>query len=610
MWLVYLLAGAVVPLLITPGLLFHYDTAPKIILMAVAAAWALVRFRSLRSEANALWSRREGRWFIALAAAQLTWFGIATATSTRPWLSLFGSGWRRFGFIEALSLMVIAITVAAALSARPAGVRPLLRMVVCAGLLGSFYGIFQYFGIDPFQPATMYLAHAGESTIVRPPGTLGHADYFGWWLAVEFFCAIALARIEPGLWKRLAAVTAVSVGIAVLLSGTRAALLAIAVGVIGMALESPSSVRIRRKHIAAATLAVVLLTAFLVSPAGTRLRARVVWAGDEPAGGARPLIWRDSLRMAAAKPVFGFGPETFLAAFAPYQSEELSRLFPDFHHESPHNLPLDALTSMGMPGLLLVAAWATMAGFAAVGARQAVSPSAVPLIAALVASAVAAMFNAASPGPLLLSLLVIAMLVASCSPGAPKVETQGSNTGVRWFLYSVSTCLALSLMAFGTVYALMEFRLERFKDNPGGTSYQSLLAVTLPGAAEDLYASRVLQLQCGKGVSFVAYITCKQQAMQAGARALKSADDIANAWYSLSMLSASQNDIFGTRRGIEAASQASPNWFKPHWALARLLSQTGEAKEAAAEATRAAFLDSNRDPEVVKTLLELTAERK
>jgi hypothetical protein len=156
----------------------------------------------------------------------------------------------------------------------------------------------------------------------------------------------------------------------------------------------------------------------------------------------------------------------------------------------------------------------------------------------------------------------------------------------------------------------MEFRLERFRENPGGTSYQSLLSVSLPGAAEDLYASRVLQRECGKQVSFAGYITCRQQALRAGARALRSADDIANAWYSLSMLSASQNDIVGTRRGIEAAAHASPNWFKPHWALARLLSQTGDTNRAAAEAVRAAFLDSNRDPEVVKTLLDLNAQRK
>jgi hypothetical protein len=73
------------------------------------------------------------------------------------------------------------------------------------------------------------------------------------------------------------------------------------------------------------------------------------------------------------------------------------------------------------------------------------------------------------------------------------------------------------------------------------------------------------------------------------------------------MMSAAQNDIIGTRRELIETVQTSPNWFKPHWALAQLLAQTGETKQAFAEAARAAFLDSNRDPEVVKTLGELSA---
>src|SRR4051812_19171128 len=106
MLLVYFLAAAVVPLVITPaGLLFHFDIAPKMIVLAIAAALALVRFRRVPAEMAALWSRRAGRWFILLAAAQLVWFGVTTLTSSRPWFSLFGSGWRRMGLVEVGSLL-------------------------------------------------------------------------------------------------------------------------------------------------------------------------------------------------------------------------------------------------------------------------------------------------------------------------------------------------------------------------------------------------------------------------------------------------------------------------------------------------------------------------
>src|ERR1700761_5443199 len=178
MLLVLLLAGVLVPLLITPGLLFHFDTTPKVIVLALAASVALMRFRQGPGEFAALWSRRWGRWLVIAASAQLVWMGITTATSSRPWFSLFGSGWRKFGFVETASLIVVAIAIAASLSARKDYIRLLLRMCACTGFIASIYGICQYFGVDPLQPVAAYQAHAGNSVIVRPPGTMGHADYF------------------------------------------------------------------------------------------------------------------------------------------------------------------------------------------------------------------------------------------------------------------------------------------------------------------------------------------------------------------------------------------------------------------------------------------------
>ncbi len=608
MFLVFLLVCAVVPLLITPGLLFHYDTAPKVIVLAIAASLALLRLKKTPDEAVSLWSRPAGRWLIVISASQLIWFGVATVTSTRPWLSLFGSNWRRFGLVELASLLIATVAIAGALSDRPERVRTVLRMIVCAGFISSIYGVFQYFGIDPFQPATAYQAHAGDSIIVRTPGTLGHADYFGWWLSIAFFCALALHRIDTAVWKYLSTAAAICMCVAVLFSGTRSALLALVIGVAGMAFMSPSRVRIERRHVVTALAAAAIFAVFLTSGAGTLLRARAVWSQDEPLGGARPLLWRDSLRMAAAKPVLGFGPETFLTTFAPYQSESLSRMFPDFHHESPHNLLLDALTETGIPGLLLVFGWIVVAGYAVVSARRAAASIAVPLTAALLASATAAIFSAASPAPVLLTSVVVALLIAVCPPEMR--GPSGIRTIVRWPAAILATCVAIALLAFAGFFTVSEFRMQRFRAHPDESAYQSVLSASLPGAGEDLYISRVLQQQCGKKKSLAQFVNCWQQSMRAAGRALYTADDLANAWYSLATLSAAQNNEIGTHRGLIAAIQVSPNWFKPHWALARLLSQAGETQQALSEAARAAFLDSNRDPEVVETLTELTARRR
>lgn len=598
----WLLTAAAIPLAITPGLFFHFDIAPKIILLALAAAVGLARIRSFPRGITELWRRSEGKWLVLLTAAQLVWFGVTTLTSSRPWFSVYGSGWRRLGLVETASILVIAVLAAASLAMRPQAMRTLLRIAVTAGLVASIYGICEYFGFDPLQPVAAYQAHAGDSVIVRPPGTMGHADYFGWWLAIEFFCGVALTRIESGAWRLFATVAAVTIASAIVLSGTRAAILAVVCGLAALIVMQRSGFRVRTRHMVAAAAACLFCVAFYFSPAGTLLRARVVWSGDEPLGGARPLLWRDSLHMASARPLTGFGPETYLTAFAPWQSEDLSRLFPDYHHESPHNLAFDALTSMGIPGLLLLMVWGALAWRAAGAARRNGSRIAVPLAAACFASAAASMFSAAAPGPLLLSFLALAMLIAECPPTEAEI-TRPAPLAALW-----APVLAAGFLVFAGYLGIYEFRLQQFSRQPSEASYRAMLRTSLPGAADDLYASRLLQLACQKRTDIASYVGCIQQTLQAAARALHTDDDIANAWYNVAMLSAVQKNLQGTRQGLLEASKASPNWFKPHWTLANLLSQSGEKTQAKSQAQRAAFLDSNRDPEVVETLTKLARD--
>ena len=142
--------------------------------------------------------------------------------------------------------------------------------------------------------------------------------------------------------------------------------------------------------------------------------------------------------------------------------------------------------------------------------------------------------------------------------------------------------VALLLAAFALFLGVSDFRLARFQS---GGPY-----VRLPIAAEDIYCSRVLEK------------TSVRTAIEAAARATKTADDPANAWYNLAVFTAATGDIVGTRRSLEEAARQSPNWFKPHWTLSRLLSQTGASAEARLEAERAILLDANHHSEVLATL--------
>jgi O-antigen ligase len=595
---ILLILGAALPLVIAPNLLFHYDVSPKTILLMAATCLALTRARALPEELSALWNRRNGRAFILLAGAQALWMAVATIGSTRPWFSLFGSGWRQFGLITTLSLLVVGVLVAGHFCLHPERIRLFLRATAVAAIAASLYGIAQYFDFDPLQPAAMYHAHAGDSVIVRPPGTFGHGDYFGWWLAVALFCGVALARTNRSVWRVLGTCCAALSATAALLSGTRSALLAILAGAIALAVIS--RIGIRAKHLVLTGALVAVLGGFYFSPAGTRLRARAAWSGEDPTGGARPLLWRDSLRMIAARPFIGYGPETFQAAFGVWQSPELARLYPDFHHESPHNVALDTLTAQGIPGLLLVLAWATLAIRSLTGAIQSRVPLAEPLAAAFAGSTTASLFNALSLSPVLLTFLILAMILA-LEPPRSKRKAWAQRTTVRILGYVAAISLAWLMVSI----AITDFRFAKFQRNPSLTVYESAVKARLPGPGEDTYCSRILLNACESAQGIPARLECWRQAEQVAARAISSADDTANAWYNLAYFTASQNDARGTAKALGRAIQLYPNWFKPHWALAKLLSQTGDTARAAAEAERAAFLNANHDPEVLQTAKEL-----
>src|SRR5258708_32139751 len=101
-----------------------------------------------------------------------------------------------------------------------------------------------------------------------------------------------------------------------------------------------------------ASLAAVAL--FFFSPAGAKLGARLHWSLEDARGGARVPLWRDSLRMSMHHPIAGFGLESFATEFPQFESLELARAYPDFYHESPHNMFLDTLTTRGILGLLVL----------------------------------------------------------------------------------------------------------------------------------------------------------------------------------------------------------------------------------------------------------------
>jgi O-antigen ligase len=604
MRLIVPVVAALVPLVITPGWLSHFDITPKIAVLLCGLTLIFLYPSANVHNFYELLRSRAGRWFAGLLAVEWACCALASAFSSHPALSLSGSSWRRYGLASESGLLLFALLAAGWLAADPGNIRRLLRFAAGAGALASVYGIAQYFGWDPLLPAHAYEVGEGPFTIVRPPGTMGHADYFAAWLVVIAFLALALRRLEPAGWRRngALAVTGLAV-VAIILSGTRSAMLGLLAGAIVYAATQRSRVQVRA--VLAGLTCVAALAVFFFSPAGAKLRARLHWSVEDALGGARLLLWRDSLRMAAHRPLAGFGPETFATEFPRFESVELARAYPDFYHESPHNMFLDALTSQGAGGALALLALCVLAGWAAARGLRSRNPLAAPLAAALAGLLVAQQFIVFVFATLLYFYLLVALLVAASPVKLVRESKARFSPLIRYAGLAASLVLlgfGIRLVAADRALAVAQRQIAAGDATRAADAYQTVLRWQPAGAGADLDYSRAMQqLSNRTTLSTAMRSIAVAQAFDAAARAVSTSEARQNAWYNLSELLAARNDVAGVERSLRNAIAWSPNWFKPHWALAQLLELTNRHAEALAEAQAAMQRDGGHDAEVAAT---------
>jgi tetratricopeptide (TPR) repeat protein len=274
-------------------------------------------------------------------------------------------------------------------------------------------------------------------------------------------------------------------------------------------------------------------------------------------------------------PVFGTGPETFSVAFPQAQSPDLSRAFPEFYHESAHNIFLDAGESEGLPGLLFLLA-------AVVYAFRMHRRG--PLIAGFIAVLVCHQFSVFTIPTALTFWLLITML------NAPERQHAAPP---RFRLALLPVCLILLVPAIRTGIgdrhlARMRDALDHGQQADARREYQ---AASRWGMHADLWYSRKLLSSTGMAPTLVSNLATTQEALAAGLSATRTVDDPANAWMNLGLLYATLGNVQQTEHAIHQAILSSPNWYKPHLALAQLLAVTNKKPEAAREFVRARELN-------------------
>ena len=408
----------------------------------------------------------------------------ARVWSTRPGRSLIGTNWREFGLIPQAAALLFAWSVAG----NPETPRVFLRGVAISGAIAGAYGIAQYFGWDPLLPASAYHIGEGIWSIVRPPGTLGYVSYFATWLVVSVYLSLALETMETtAVLRGIARAAAAICAVAMVLTGTRAALLGLAAG--GAMWLYLRGFRVTRRMAAGAAAVTLLAAAFYFSPAGWNLRSRARWFGEDRSGGGRVLLWRDTVRMASHRLAAGYGPEVYTAEFARFESPELAAAYPDFEWESPHNMFLDALASQGILGLAALVALCA-AGFVA-AFRKPTAESA-SMAAALTAGIVSQQFTVSTiPTAVIIYTTVGLLARETCFGSLPLGKLKHALPSMALGLIYCAVRLTVADAAL----ARTQRALTAGDETTAAAQYGRYQHWRFPGSSADLWYSRAsLQL--------------------------------------------------------------------------------------------------------------------
>jgi O-antigen ligase len=598
-------------LAIAPGVLFHYDVSPKVASILLGAAFAMVLVSAWIDGLSPIVNSWPGKVFLLALGVQAVSVVLSTLMSGDPALSVTGSAWRRLGLIAEIALLGWLIAAASWTANSVPRILLTLRAISLAGLAGGIYGVAQYFGFDPLLPADAYHVGEGYWTIVRPPGTLGHAGYFATFLLHGVFAGAALTTTEPTRkWKVLGLAAASTSAVAIVLSGTRSAMVGLAVGALFLVVWFRPKITARTVVLTAALAAAIAI--FYFTPPGERLRARTRWYVEDSAGGGRLWLWRDAWKLGADRWPAGTGLETFSTGFLAYQSLELTHTLPDRYYESPHNIFLDAWASQGIAGLAALMGLVAAAGFATIEARRLQPRLAGCLAAGMLAALAAGWFLPFVAVTKLYFYAQMALLVALAAQGRAKVFDNRIRLAGR--VSTVAAAVVFSAFAFQLIRAdwlLEKVRQAVLTEKPESAIplYQRFSNVKPVGMYADLWFSREM-LRAATGAATLEDGKPLWDAGKAAAyRATGQTETPQSAWYNLATFQAQEGDVYGAEESLRAALQAAPAWYKPYWMLAQLLDATNQHSEALQHIERALELTDGDDEAVRATWEDMQPHR-
>ena len=297
---------------------------------------------------------------------------ITTITSIHPATAFFGK-YRRFeGLLSFINYAVIYFLVLQ-FADRPSRVKSLAQSLFWSSIVVAGYGVLQRLSLDPVQWGQLPFEQ------LRPFSTYGNPDLLGGFLMFALPVALGLALAEEKLWMRLVYWVGFGMNVFVcIVSFTRGAWLG---GVLGIGLM----IVIAWRHSAKMTwvdwlpvgaIGVIGVSAIVRSLSSSdpvmnfAKRFASISQFDTGSGQTRTQIWQAAISAVKARPIFGFGADTFRLVFPSYKPVEYVEAAGYLSvADNVHNYPLQLATGIGIPGVLLmygVFGWAAVRSFGTV----------------------------------------------------------------------------------------------------------------------------------------------------------------------------------------------------------------------------------------------------
>jgi O-antigen ligase len=281
---------------------------------------------------------------------------VATVFSVDPRVSL----------ADDKQLLLLLIVPAVYEIARGARARTVVHLVITVGAAAAVYGIVQY-GI-------LHYDNLGQ----RPQGSMGHYMTYSGLLMLAAMAAAARLLFESRdrVWPALV-MPALLVALA--LTFTRSAWVGASVGI--------ASLLLMKDFRLVGALPVLLAVGIALAPPQVTQRFYSMFNLNDPTNRDRVAMVREGVRMIAADPLTGMGPNMVERQYVRFRDPEaVERVNPHLH-----NVPMQIAAERGLPAL---GAWLWFVGSAAAGAWGLLRTGRHRFLAACGLGALAAMLGA------------------------------------------------------------------------------------------------------------------------------------------------------------------------------------------------------------------------